>query len=205
VGRCPEDGSCPQYDGKRCYLMGCRPTTICEPWAQWLSRSYLEGRDALSQAERERDEARELHRGSNRKWQAKYDEVCSDFSRMRQQYRDANDMGRTLIDKATAALSQAEQERVEARAEVAGLKGLLDSSHEVRHADEEEIERLRALLDEAATSSVKLALDRGELRKWQGEAKAWIAETIGVVGMAPQRHDRGLILLREAEEKPIHG
>jgi hypothetical protein len=47
VGRCPEDESCCHYDGKRCDLMGCRPMTICEPWAQWLSRAYLEGREEI--------------------------------------------------------------------------------------------------------------------------------------------------------------
>lgn len=31
IGYCAGDG-CPEYDGKRCQLMGFRPQGICEPW-----------------------------------------------------------------------------------------------------------------------------------------------------------------------------
>lgn len=37
VGLCHE--KCPQYDGKRCELMGRRPSEVCYPWADNRVRS----------------------------------------------------------------------------------------------------------------------------------------------------------------------
>jgi hypothetical protein len=36
IGYCPEDFSCPSYDGKRCKLLGHQPDHICEPWIRIL-------------------------------------------------------------------------------------------------------------------------------------------------------------------------
>lgn len=38
IGICPEDEQCRHYDGKRCRLMGFRPSRICEPWVLGLLR-----------------------------------------------------------------------------------------------------------------------------------------------------------------------
>jgi chromosome segregation ATPase len=130
----------------------------------------------LSQTERERDEARaEIERLKvevARAWEAK------------------GRVGADLID---------------AREETTNLRGYAQSlEYEVREVikvkDEARAEaaRLRGQLDEVSATGIKLALDRGELRRWQQEACSEIRDEM----RWQEREPEGVFarLLREAEE-----
>jgi hypothetical protein len=48
IGWCREsEDNCPQYDGKRCRLTGCRPSGICEPWAIAAAKRVAELEEAV--------------------------------------------------------------------------------------------------------------------------------------------------------------
>mgnify|MGYP001579604683 CR=1 FL=1 len=34
---------CPQFDGKRCRIMGCRPSSICRPAVEWMAQRAARG------------------------------------------------------------------------------------------------------------------------------------------------------------------
>jgi thioredoxin reductase len=52
VPHCSET-DCPQYDGKRCAVIGCRPFAICEPYVERMAKelaSVVAERDRLREA-----------------------------------------------------------------------------------------------------------------------------------------------------------
>jgi len=58
VPYCEKDDTCPQYDGKRCRAMGCRPSSICEPSVRVMRAEVERLRAAIEWLHRSADCAR---------------------------------------------------------------------------------------------------------------------------------------------------